>query len=73
MRDWKNCEGGIKFHYGGGGGGGIRAFWKQFQAKRRKCEEKKREWGEMLGWSGNIILTPDELSYSPNRYIATLW
>jgi len=61
----------MKFH--SGGGGGIKAFWTQFQAKRRKFEEKKGEWGEMLGWSGNIILTPDELSYSPNRYIATLW
>jgi len=40
MRDWKNCEGGIKFH--SGGGGGIKAFWTQFQAKRRKFEERKR-------------------------------
>jgi len=56
------------------GGGVLKLFGSNFKQREENLKkEKKGEWGEMLGWSGNIILTPDELSYSPNRYIATLW
>jgi len=60
MRDWKNCEGGIKFHYGGRGGrGGIKAFWKQFQAKRRKFEErKKRRMGGKCWVGAGTLYSP---------------
>jgi len=56
-----------------GGGGVLKLFGRNFKQREENVKKKKGEWGEMLGWSGNIILTPDELSYSPNRYIATLW